>query len=324
MLSSDLKVYKAKANGRMDGLSPVTSGVLQNVFPHVTSAQRLAGFFDYYKTFWKVADGANGTLIDPDIYIDAPTASVTDYVTMFVMGQRDIVSDINGYGTGTDTERKYGSAYLAADITAGDSTFDVIVKNAALAAGSDKIFVDGDKIKLTDKLTADALIGNEETLTISGVPVVVGTTITITVAETVANNYTAATTPTPTSPRVSSLIQPADIATSVTTPVKTSTAGTVDFTTYPIILDNIGTVDEDWTITFTDATHFALTGDSLTGTIATGDRHEHSCCSIRPALVWSQSPLHMQCYRPAFHHNKNLILRLQSIKLPAILRDIEH
>lgn len=267
MLSSDLKVYKAKANGRMDGASLVTSGVLQNVFSHVTSAQRAAGHFNYVKTFWKVADDADGTLLDPEIYLDAPTGSLTDYVLMFEMGQRDRVEDITGYDTGADTERKYGSAYLAENITAGASTFDVIVKNTAMATGEDdSIFEDGDKIKLTDKITADALTGNEELLTIDGTPVVAsdGVTITITVEEEIANNYTAATTPVITSPRVSSLIIPsADIETSVTTPSVTSTAGTLDTTTYPIILDNIGTVDEDWTITFTDATHFTLTGDSL-------------------------------------------------------------
>lgn len=269
MLSSDLKVYKAKANGRMNGLAPVTSGVVQNVFRHVTQAERTAGFFDYVKTFWKVADDADGTLLDPEIYLDAPTLGASDYVVKFVMGARDRVEDLTGYSTGTDTERKYGSAYLKNNITAGASSLVVTVKNAALAAGSDKIFANGDKIKLTDKATADAASGNEEILTISGTPVVSGTDITITISGMIANNYTAATTPTASSPRVSSLIKPGDIAASYTTPVKTSTAGTIDFTTYPITLDNIGTVDEDWTLTWTDATHYTLSGDSL-GTIGSG------------------------------------------------------
>ena len=124
MLSTDLKVYKAKSNGRMDGASPVTSGALQNVFPHVTSAQRTAGHFDYRKTFWKVADDADGAALDPEIYQDAPTLSATDYIVMFLMGQRDRVEDLTGYATGTDTQTKYGSAVLEEDITAGASTPD--------------------------------------------------------------------------------------------------------------------------------------------------------------------------------------------------------
>jgi len=264
MLSTDLKVYKAKSNGRMSGTDLVTSGALQNVFPHVTSAQRAAGHFDYRKTFWKVADDSDGSLLDPEVYQDAPTLSTTDYILMFTMGQRDRVEDLTGYATGTDTQTKYGSAVLKTSITAGASTLTVTVRNSALASGSDLIFRNGGKIKLTDKATADALTGNEDVLTISGAPVVTGLDIAITVSETIANNYTADGTT-----RVSSLIKPGEIKTSSTTPVVTSAAGTLDTTTYPIILDNIGTVDEDWTLTFTDATHYTLTGDSL-GTVTSG------------------------------------------------------
>jgi hypothetical protein len=263
MLSTDLKVYKAKANGRMDGSQLVTSGALQNVFPHVTSAQRAAGFFDYKKTFWKIADDSDGTAIDPEIYLDAPTLSLTDYVLMFAMGQRDRVEDLTGYSTGADTQTKYGSAVLKNSITAGASSLTVTVRNAALASGNDAIFRNGGKIKLTDKATADALTGNEEVLTISGAPVVSGLDITITVLGTIANSYTANGTT-----RASSLIKPGDITTSVTAPVKTSTAGTIDFTTYPITLDHIGTVDEDWTLTRAGGA-WTLSGDSL-GVIGTG------------------------------------------------------
>ena len=272
MLSTDLKVYKALANGRMDGASPVTSGVLQNVFPHVTSAQRTAGLRDAYKIFWKVADDSDGTLLDPELYHDAPTKSATEYVVFFAMSQRETIASISGLldASPSDARKKYGTAYLKTSITAGAQTLVVTVKAAALASGNDAIFASGDKIKLTDKATSDALTGNEEILTINGAPSVSGTDITITVTELIANSYTAAATPTQASPRVSTLYQPADIAASATTPVKTSTAGTVDFSTYQLILDNIGTVDEDWTITFTDATHFTLSGDSLGAAVATG------------------------------------------------------
>ncbi len=258
----------------MDGTSQVISGVVQNLFPHVTSAQREAGYFDYYKTFWKVADDTDGTLLDSYIYIDAPTAG-DDWVMMFIMGQRDTVSAIPGYATGTDTERKYASAYLAENITAGASTFVINVENYSMASGDDVCFEDGDTIILTDKATADAVSGNEEVLTISTGGVVLdssaGNKMTITVDETIANSYTADVSPTPTSPRVSSAIPASDIETSVTTPVVTSVSGTFDVSSSgsDIELDNIGTVDEDWTITFTDPTNYTLSGDSL-GTIGAG------------------------------------------------------
>lgn len=272
MLSSDLKVYKAKANGRMSGTDLVTTGALQNVFPHVTSSQRTAGLRDAYKTFWKVADDSDGTLLDPYVMHDAPTLSATDFVVLFAMSQRETIASITGLldASPSDGRDKYGTAYLAENITAGASTIVVNVKHASLATGNDKIFRDGGKILLTDKATADASTGNAEVLTIDGTPVVDGLEITITVDETIANNYTAAATPTQSSPRVSSLYVPSsDTECTATTAVLTSSAGTFDDTTYPIILDNIGTVDEDWTLTFTDATHFTLSGDSL-GTVTTG------------------------------------------------------
>lgn len=263
MLSSDLKVYKAKSNGRMSGTDLVTSGALQNVFRHVTSAERAAGYFDYVKTFWKVADDSDGTAIDPEIYLDLPTLSLTDYVMMFVMGQRDRVQDIVGYSTGTDTKRKYGPAFLKNSLTAGATSLTVTVKNAAMASGSDVIFATGDKVKVTDKATADALTGNEEVVTITSALTVSDKDVTYTFTPALTNAYTANGVS-----RAVSLIKPGDITTSVTTPVKTSTAGTIDFTTYPITLDHIGTVDEDWTLTRA-AGAWTLSGDSL-GVIATG------------------------------------------------------
>ncbi len=268
MLSTDLKFYKEKANGRLAGGTSnlIVSGVVQNLWPHVTSAQRTAGFFDYKGWYAKVGDDADGTLIDPSLLLDAPTLSATDYMMYFTLGLREAITSISGYDTGVDSETKYGSAKLKNNITGGDSTLTVTVKNAAMSSGADAIFRDGGKIKITDKLTADALTGNEEVCTISGAPSVSGSDVTITVTGTITSSYTADGT----IARVSSLIKPGDIACSNTTPSKTSAAGTIDFSTYPIILDNIGTVEEDWTITFTDATHFTLTGDDHTGSVATG------------------------------------------------------
>lgn len=271
MDSTDLKLYKEKANGRMSD-NQIVTGVVQNLFPHVTSSQRAAGYFDFYGAWWQVADDDDGTGVDPQLFQDFPTLSDDDYVLMFAMDDRDAIDDITGYATGNDTEEKYGTAMLTANITAGDTTFDVEVKNAAMASGNDAIFRDGDTIKVTDKTTATAVSGNEETHTIDGTPVVAsdGVTITLTIADSggFANGFTADGSVA----RCSSIYEPAsDIEASATTAVVTSTAGTFDDSTYPIVLDHIGSVDEDWTLTFTDASHFRLDGDSLGTGVATGD-----------------------------------------------------
>jgi hypothetical protein len=46
--------------------------------------------------------------------------------------------------------------------------------------------------------------------------------------------------------------------------------GTYDETTYPLTLDNIGTIEQTWTLTFSSATEFEVVGD-VVGSIGTGD-----------------------------------------------------
>jgi len=272
MDSTDLRLYKSKTNGRMSD-TEILTGRVQNLLTHVSASQRTSGYFDYYKMWWQVADDADGVGVDPQMYFDYPTLSDDDYVMFFEMDDRVAIENITGYATGTDTEDKYGVAILASAITAGDQTCTVTVKNANLASGNDLIFRDGDTIKVTSKLLDTSLTGNEETQTISGTPSVDsdGVTITITIADSAgfANDYAANTIS-----RVRSIIEPTtDYETSVgsLTITATDSSATYDDTSYPITLDNIGTVDEDWTITFTSATEFRLDGDSLGTGVATGD-----------------------------------------------------
>ena len=264
MLDTDLKFRKSKANGRMSKDLIVLGGV-QNVWRHVTSAQRKNGYFDYAEIWCHVATATVDTLIDPAFLLDAPTLSDKDYMMYFTMGNREKISDIAGTDTGTDAKRKYGSHKLAVDIVGGAAvhTFRVLAKNAALVTGNDKIIFAGDSIRISNKLTADALTGTEVDLTVSSLTPS-GLYIDITTVESILSSFTADGVT-----RVSSLIRPADIAAACTTPVKTSSAGTYDFTTYPLVLDNIATVDQNWTYTFSDASHFALTGDEL-GAVGTG------------------------------------------------------
>ena len=261
MLSTDLKVYAPLANGRCSA-TVKTSGVVQNVFPHVTSAQRAIGLNTFKKTFWGIANTDNLPLLDPEIYHDAPTISPDDYIVKWITGQRTAESGLEADMSGKSL---VGTAYLKNNIAIGALTFVVTVKKAALLpGGTHSIFNDGKKIKVCSHSSATATDGAEEVKTISGTPTVSGLDVTITVSAAFTTAFTASTVPyTQASVRVSSLLEPGDIEPSNTTPSKTSTAGTIDNSAYPLILDNQGTVDEDWTLTFTDATHFTLSGDTL-------------------------------------------------------------
>ncbi len=256
MLDTDIKSYhaaersKADTNGGRMSANEIISGVVNNVWPHVPRAQRLAGDTLHRKVFIKAADDDDGKLMAAQEYIDKPTAG-EDSIVAFVATMTDTQADITG------NERKYGAAVLQANITGNPSTFTVTVENAALASGTDAIFQDGDDIRLTDKTTPDASSGTEELLTITGTPSVSGNDVTITVTTAIANDYTAG------AAWAASIIDIGDTECSTDTFVDTSVGdGAYDDSLYPVICDNIGTVEDAITLEFTDATHFTVTGAS--------------------------------------------------------------
>ena len=256
MLDADIKSYHAaersavSTNGGRMSANEIITGVVNNVWPHVPKAERLAGDTLHRKIFIKAADDTDGTLMAAQQYIDKPTDG-EDWIVAFMA----TMTDTEAYITGN--ERKYAAAVLQADITGNPSTFTVTVEDVSLATGTDAIFVDGDEIRLTNKLTPDSGTGTEETLTISGVPSVSGSDVTITVAEVIANDYTAA------AAWVSSVIDKGDTECSTDTFVDTAAGdGAYDDALYPVICDNIGTVEDAITVQFTDATHFSVTGSS--------------------------------------------------------------
>ncbi|SDP69792.1 hypothetical protein [Desulforhopalus singaporensis] len=265
MQSSDLVVFSALSNGRRSN-TVLTSGSPENVFRKIKSSERIAGITLAVKTHWGLKNTDNYALQDPETYHDKPTLSPDDYVVKWESAQR-MANDDSTLKTELASKDLFGSADLDADITAGDSTFDVVVKHAdLLPGGTHDIFQDGYACRICSHSTAVATDGAEEDFTISGTPTYSGLVVTITRSGTFTNSYTVAS-----GARVSSMIQPtADIEPTKTTPVATTAGdGDVDDTTYPIELDNYGTVEQDWTLTFTDATHYTLSGDTL-GTLSSG------------------------------------------------------
>ena len=258
ILDSELKCYKSAvvddttANGGRLSSTLVTSGVVQNVWPHVLKAERDAGSTKYRKLFFKVANDVDEALLSAQLYIDAPTAA-GDYVVMFAGTQRNTQADITG------SERKYGAANLQTNAVAASNTLVVTVEDAALTG----MFVNGDTIRVTDKLTPTSVSGNEEIHVINGVPVVAGTQVTITTTAVLANNYTTAA-----GGRVMSIYNYGDVTCVVDNWVETG-AGTYDETGYPVVCDNIGTIEQTWTLTFSDATNYTIAGDTV-GAVGAG------------------------------------------------------
>lgn len=249
--------------GRMDNSASVTSGVLNNVWPSVFRAERLAGSTKYRKTFLKVANDDDDTLYNPQLYLDRQTPG-DDWVVLFNATQTDTQNDITG------SENCYGCAALHTNVLAGAGSIVVTVEDASLATGgADEIFRDGDTIRITNKDTPDSGTGTEEIHTISGTPSVVGNDVTITITGTLANAYN--TDDNTYGTRVMSVIEPSDIVANYdNVTVTTAGDGGIDEAGNPPLMDNIGTIEQTITITFTGATSFTAASDVAGVTLAGG------------------------------------------------------
>ena len=81
-----------------------------------------------------------------------------------------------------------------------------------------------------------------------------GTVVTINLADNLCNNYLAAET------YVGICLESGDVEPSSLDWAETSAAGTYDEATYPLVVDNRGSVTDSFTILFSDATNFGCTG----------------------------------------------------------------
>jgi len=254
--SSELLVYKSQymvddssLNGGIMTSNPSLSGLKNNIFPDVPDSERQTGSTKLRKVFWKVADAENGTLFDSKIYIRQFTNG-EDYVTCFLGTQTDVEDDLTG------TERHYGNGWMTNNVAAGATSFDITVESASIAS---EIFQNGDSIWIGDGVNEEF----HENITVS----VSGDQVTITLdngtGDMVNNNYNSDSV-------VSSVLSVGNIHTSWDNWTETSTSGTYDETTHPPILDNIGCIEQEWTITFSNSTQFICSGN-IVGNIGSGD-----------------------------------------------------
>jgi hypothetical protein len=224
--------------------------VRNNILPNVTQAQRAAGLTRYRKVFIK---NTNASLLEAElakIFVEN-FAPGDDRVLLFPATQTDIQSDIAG------SEQLYGCGQLDQDTGTDALSIDVLVEDAA-----DDIFVDGMMIRISDKDEIDGT-GNEEYVTLYGDAVYAGNVATLTLDTPLANEYDAINT------RVASVIEAGDIIAAVDPAVVTSTGGTFDDGSNPILPDNVGTIEQDWTLTFTGPANYGVTGNTV-GSVGTG------------------------------------------------------
>jgi len=246
----DIKYYRSatvsdtSSNGGRMSASEIISGAAKNVFPAIGESERTAGSLKYRKVFCKNANADGLTLQESKVYLDQYTLG-DDIVTFFAASQIDTQADITG------TEKKYGCGKLDANASASDTVIDVLVED-----GASNPFEDGDEFRITNMANVEAA-GQEEICTIVGAPVVVGDVVTITFTPALVNSYSASAS------RVMMIFRPtpADTVAIAGDLVVTSAAGTFDADN--LLADNEGTIEQDWTLTFTSGTTFNIVGDTV-------------------------------------------------------------
>src|SRR5688572_27830164 len=252
---SDLKMYKSAevsdsgTNGGRMSANEVVSAAIANLFPPIEDAERVAGSTKYRKSFPKVHEDGSNTYYSAQVYMETLTAG-EDVFSIFPATQTDVQSAITG------SERRYAVGNLDATVSGGATEIDVEVE-----VGNTLTFVDGDTIRITDKATLGGA-GNTEFAVIDGVPVVLGNIVTITLAEALTNAFLASNT------RVMAVYEPGNTVGTISDFVDT-TAGSGEYDDTDITLNNRGTIEQTWTITFTNATNFGITGDTV-GSVGTG------------------------------------------------------
>lgn len=243
------EISDAGTNGGRMAFASITSAVKNNIFPDVPQSERTAGSTKYRKIFIHVANDADLALVAPKVFVETRTPG-DDNVTFIAGTQRDTQSAITG------SETKFGAGVLNANVSAAAVTITVLVEDAA-----NDIFPNGSTIRISDKTSINGA-GNEEYRVTSNC-VYGGNIATLTLTLGLDNGYSATTT------KVASVYLPADVETVIASWVETG-SGTYDETTYPVLGDSISTVEQDWTIEFTSATAFNITGDQL-GLVGTGN-----------------------------------------------------
>ena len=254
IVAAEIKRYKsatvndtASNGGRMSANESV-SGTSGNVWPDASEAERTAGSTKYRKLFHKIANDDDLTLSTGRVFLERVTPG-DDEIYLFEGTQTDVQS-------GIATPDLYGAGALATSVLASATSFNCSVEDGAVT-----IFRSGDTVRISDKATVTAS-GNEEYHTLTGTPTATGDVWTLAITGTLANTYSNSDTV------ISSVIESGDVACAISGVVETTASGTFDENS--VTFDNIGTIYQSWTITFSDASNFSVAGD-VVGSVGSGN-----------------------------------------------------
>lgn len=254
----------AQNGGRM-ALSQLVSGVKNNLFPDVSQSERTAGSVKWRKAFIHINSAQDTALLNTRLFLDALTPAGD-----FVMFQP---------GTQTDTEdqiagRPYGIGTLYAPVAGGAIQIQVACEHNGQYASLQPMRV-GDVLRVSDRPSTGGA-GNEEWVSVTGVSYGADFA-TVDISPALANSYATATT------LVSSVLELPSVIAAWSGLALTSMGGSFDAATVGnLVAHNKGAIEENWTLTFSSATTFTVSGN-VVGTLASPGSVSADYAPLNPA-----------------------------------------
>jgi hypothetical protein len=248
--ASEILFYKAAnnndvaaSNGGRISATQITTGSLNNLFPNISNAERVAGKTRYRKMFLRNKNTGDLSMYSGEVWIGTRSLA-DDYFQLKAGTDTDVQTAAEGYTNWA------GTGLLAGAAGSGESSIEV---DFDAASG----VWDGVRVHITDGV-------NSLDTSVVGDPLWIGNAATFTISGELGYNFSAMTT------IVSAMVDLGTVQKSTSGWVETSSAGTYDEATYPVVTYNMGTVTDSWTLTFGDANNFSVVGAN-TGSVGSGD-----------------------------------------------------
>lgn len=250
------------SNGGRMTHNVIPNATIGNLFSPAGQAELTAGSVRNRKAFYKNSNieipiGATPTGIALQfarVFVEKFTPGEDDMM-IFLGTQLDTENDLTG------SEPVYGCGQLETDAPGGSSSIEVAVHDWATY----EIFRNSDLIRLSNKADIDAS-GQTEFIRIHPATAIsaLGDIVTLPLETNLVQSFLAANT------RVCSVIEAGIVVGAFDTFVVTSgLSGTYNEIANPVEHDNQGTIQQAWTLTFSNATNYQLSGDTL-GVVSSG------------------------------------------------------
>lgn len=253
VIPQEIKFYKSSTitntgiNGGRLSKNTYTSNTLNNVFPSVSPAERTAGTIRHRKAHIKIDNADDVVSANKLIFLSDISSAAGVRNVLFEGTQRNTQANITG------SEKKHGVGRLNTNVTAGSTT---LIADYETGSAADTVIQSGDAVYISD----DTNSFEYEVLSVSWT----GEQCTIELTTGLLNDYLAAT---PTT--ISTCIKKTNVQPTVSNWVETSATGAYDESSYPVLVGNLATIEQTWTVTFTSSTTFNAAGDTI-GSIGSG------------------------------------------------------